>query len=125
MSAGRPLPQVGLGGNVRPGTSCEEIQVISNQIQAAVAAERRRDLLAQAEVDRQVRQARQQRPRPDLRTARQRPVRKLAGRLLSGLRPAARNAASGRPAVLRDVALDAGILHDASAIPCGTSGTRG
>jgi RimJ/RimL family protein N-acetyltransferase len=76
--------------------------VINNHIQAAVAAERRRDLLAEAEVDRQVRQARSRRRRPDLRTARQRPVRRLAGWLLPGPRPAARNAARGRPAVLRD-----------------------
>jgi hypothetical protein len=55
MPADRPLPPVGLGGNVRHGTSFEEIQVINNHIQAAVAAERRRDLLPEAEVDRQVR----------------------------------------------------------------------
>jgi hypothetical protein len=102
MPAGRPLPQVGLGGNVRHGTSFEEIQVLSNHIQAAVAAERRRDLLAEAEADRQIRRARWQRPRPDLHTVRQRPVRRLAGWLLSGLWPAMGNAARGRPAVLRD-----------------------
>jgi RimJ/RimL family protein N-acetyltransferase len=76
--------------------------VFNSHIQAAVAAERRRDLLAEAEVARRVRQARSHRRRPDLRTARQGPVRKLAGWLLPGLRPAARNAARGRPAVLRD-----------------------
>jgi len=118
MSAGRPLPQVGLGGNVRHGTSFEEIQVINNHIQAAVAAERRRDLLAEAEADRQIRRARSQRPRPDLHTASQRPGRKLAGWLLSGLRPATRNAARGRPAVLREGSPEA-------AHPYRGSGSRG
>jgi RimJ/RimL family protein N-acetyltransferase len=76
--------------------------VINNHIQAAMAAERQRDLLADAEVDRQVRHIRSHRRRPDLRTARQRPVRKVVGWLLPRLRPAARNASRGLPTVLRD-----------------------
>jgi RimJ/RimL family protein N-acetyltransferase len=76
--------------------------VINNHIQAAAAAERRRDLLAEAALARQVRQARSRRRWPDLLTARRRPVRKLGGWSLASLRPGPRYAARGMPTVLRD-----------------------
>ena len=54
--------------------------MINYHIQAALAAERRRDLLAEAEAARRAKQARPHRQRPGMPAARRRPIHK-AGRL--------------------------------------------
>jgi RimJ/RimL family protein N-acetyltransferase len=76
--------------------------VINDHIQAALAAERRRGLLAEAEAARLARQARSSRQWPSMPAARRRPLRRLAGWLSPGWRSGPRHAARGKPAVLRD-----------------------
>jgi RimJ/RimL family protein N-acetyltransferase len=76
--------------------------VINNHIQAALASERVRDVLAEADAARRARQARSHRQWPGLPAARQRPIHKLAAWLLPGWRPGPRYTARGKPAVLRD-----------------------
>jgi RimJ/RimL family protein N-acetyltransferase len=75
---------------------------MNDHIQAALAAERRRDLLAEAEAARQARQARSHRQWPGMPAARRWPLRRLAGWLLPGWRSGPHYAARGKPAVLRD-----------------------
>ena len=75
--------------------------MINNHIQAALASERVRDLLAEAEAARLVRQARSHRQWPGMPAARQRPIHKLAAWLLPGRRSGPRHAARGKPAVLQ------------------------
>ena len=74
----------------------------NHHIQAALASERRRDLLAEAEAARRVRQARSHRQCPGMPAGRRRPLRRLAGWLLPGWRSGPRQAARGKPTVLRD-----------------------
>jgi RimJ/RimL family protein N-acetyltransferase len=77
--------------------------VINNHIQAALAAERVRDLLAEAEAARRVRQAASShRQWPGMPTARQRPIHRLAAWLLPGRLPGLRYTARGMPTVLQD-----------------------
>ncbi len=76
--------------------------MINNHIQAALASERVRDLLAEADAARRARQARSHRQWPGMPTARQRPIHKLAAWLLPGWRCGPRYTARGMPAVLRD-----------------------
>ena len=76
--------------------------MINYHIQAALAAERRRDLLAGAQAARRVGQARSHRQWPGVPAARRRPLRRLAGWLSPGWRCGPRQAARGKPAVLRD-----------------------
>jgi RimJ/RimL family protein N-acetyltransferase len=76
--------------------------MIDYRISAAVASERRRDLLAEAEATRLARQARSHRRRPGMPAARRRPLRWPAGSLLPGWRPEPRSAANGKRTVLRD-----------------------
>ena len=73
-----------------------------DHIQAALAAERRRDLLAAAEAARRAKQARSHRQRPAVPATRRRPLRGPIGWLLPGWRSGPRHAASGKPALLRD-----------------------
>jgi RimJ/RimL family protein N-acetyltransferase len=76
--------------------------MIDYGISAAVASERRRDLLAEAQAARLARQARSHRRRPGMPAVRPRALHRLAGRLLPGWRPEPRSAADGKPTVLRD-----------------------
>jgi RimJ/RimL family protein N-acetyltransferase len=76
--------------------------VINDHIQAALASERVRDLLAEAEVARRARQARSHRQWPGMPAARRRPIHKLAAWRLPGWRSGPHYAARGKPAVLRD-----------------------
>jgi RimJ/RimL family protein N-acetyltransferase len=76
--------------------------VINNHIQAALASERVRDLLAEADAARRARQARSHRQWPGMPAARQRPIHKLAAWLLPGWRSGPRYTARGMPTVLRD-----------------------
>jgi RimJ/RimL family protein N-acetyltransferase len=85
--------------------------MIDYRTSAAVASERRRDLLAEAEATRLAGQARSHRRRPSMPAARRRPgmpaarrrpLRWPAGWLLPGGRPEPRSAASGKRTVLRD-----------------------
>jgi len=75
---------------------------MNDHIQAALAAERYRDLLAEAEVARQAKQARSHRQWLAMPAARRRPLRGPIGRLLPGWRAGPRHAASGKPTLLRD-----------------------
>ena len=75
---------------------------MNDHIQAALAAERRRDLLAEAEAARRAKQARSRRQWPAVPAARRRPLRGPIGRLLLGWRSGPWTAASGKPALLRD-----------------------
>ena len=72
--------------------------MINDHIQAALASERRRQLMAEAEAARLARQARPYWQRPGMPAARRRPLRWLVPSWRSGPRYAAR----GKPAVLRD-----------------------
>jgi RimJ/RimL family protein N-acetyltransferase len=74
----------------------------NHHIHAALAAERRRDLLAEAEAARRARQARSHRQWPGMPAVRRWPLRGLAGWLLPGWRSGPRHAARGEPTVLRD-----------------------
>ncbi len=76
--------------------------MINDHIQAALASERVRDLLAEAEAARRARQARSHRQWPGMPAARRRPIHKLAAWLLPGWRSGPHYAARGKPAVLRD-----------------------
>jgi RimJ/RimL family protein N-acetyltransferase len=76
--------------------------VINNHIQAALASERVRDLLAEAEAARRARQARSHRQWPGMPAARRRPLRRLAAWLLPGRRSGPRYTARRMPTVLRD-----------------------
>lgn len=76
--------------------------MINDHIQAALASERVRDPLAEAEASRRARQARSHRQWPGMPAARRRPLRKLAAWLLPGWRSGQHYAARGKPAVLRD-----------------------
>ena len=76
--------------------------MINYHIQAALAAERRRDLLAEAEAARRAKQARPHRQWPGMPAARRRPIHKLAAWLLPGWRSGPRYAARGKRTVLRD-----------------------
>jgi RimJ/RimL family protein N-acetyltransferase len=73
-----------------------------DHIQAAVAAERRRDLLAEAEAAHRIRQARSHQQCPGMPAGRRRRLRGPIGRLLPGWRSGPRHAARGKPALLRD-----------------------
>jgi RimJ/RimL family protein N-acetyltransferase len=75
---------------------------MNDHIQAALAAGRRRDLLAEAEAAHRAKQARSHRQWPAVPVARRRPLRGPIGRLLPGWRSGWRHAASGKPALLRD-----------------------
>ena len=74
----------------------------NHHIHAALAAERRRDLLAEAEAARRARQARSHQQWPAVPAARRWPLRGLAGWLLPGWRSGPRHVARGEPTVLRD-----------------------
>ena len=74
----------------------------SYHIHAALAAERQRDVLAEAEVARRAGQARSHRRWPGMPTTCRRPLRAMAGWVLPGWRSGPRYAAGGKPAVLRD-----------------------
>jgi len=76
--------------------------VINAHIQAALAAEPRRDLPAEAEAARRARQARSHRQWPGMPAARRWPLCRLADWLLPGWRSGPHYAARGKPAVLRD-----------------------
>ena len=76
--------------------------MINDHIQAVLASERVRDLLAEAEAARRARQARSHRQWPGMPAARRRPIHKLAAWLLPGWRSGPHYAARGKPAVLRD-----------------------
>ena len=58
MPASRPLHQVGPGDNSRQLISLEGVHVMHDHIQAALAAERRRDLLRGGRTDRRMRRSR-------------------------------------------------------------------
>jgi RimJ/RimL family protein N-acetyltransferase len=75
---------------------------MNDHIQAALAAERRRDLLAEAEAARRAKQVRSHRQWPTGPAARRRPLRGPIGRLLPGWRSGPRRAAIGKQALLRD-----------------------
>jgi RimJ/RimL family protein N-acetyltransferase len=74
--------------------------VFNYHIQAALASERRKTLLAEAEAARRARDARSHRKRMGISTARNPPLRWRAGRLVR--RISWRHVANGKPAVLRD-----------------------
>ena len=76
--------------------------MINNHIQAMLVSERRRDLLAEAEVARRVRQARSHRQRSGMPAARPGALRSLAGRLVPRWRSGPAYVARGRRTVLRD-----------------------
>src|SRR5438270_797880 len=92
--------------------------MIDYGISAAVASERRRDLLTEAEATRLARQARSHWRRPGMPAARRRPLRRLAGWLLPGWRPE-RAREEGIRCVTALVAADnaamAGLLRNANA----------
>ncbi len=73
-------------------------------VQAALASERRKTLLAEAEAARRARDARSQRKRMGISTARNSPLRWRAGRLVRRVSwpRGPRHVANGKPAVLRD-----------------------
>ena len=75
---------------------------MNNHIQAALASERVRDLLAEAEVASRAGQARSHRQWLGMPAACRRSIRRLAGWLLPGWRSGPRYATRGTPAVLRD-----------------------
>jgi RimJ/RimL family protein N-acetyltransferase len=76
--------------------------MINDHIQAALAAERRRGLLAEAEAARLARQARPHWQWPGMPAVRRRPLRWLAHWLMPGWRSRPRYAARGKRTVLRD-----------------------
>jgi RimJ/RimL family protein N-acetyltransferase len=76
-------------------------QVFNDHIQAALASERRKTLLAEAEAARRARDARSHRKRIGSSTARTSPLRWRAGRLARRI-SWPRHVANGKPAVLRD-----------------------
>jgi RimJ/RimL family protein N-acetyltransferase len=107
MPGGRPRREVGRSDSRREPTSLEGgIQVINEHLRAALAYERHRDLLAEAEAARQARQAQAhspaRRPRADPPAAQRWPLRWLAGWRRPGWRPGPGDPANGGRTVLRD-----------------------
>ena len=93
------------GGNAREPVKTEGVfQVFNYHIQAALASERRKTLLAEAEAARRARDARSHRERMGISTAGSSPLRWRAGRLVHRISwpRGPRHVANGKRAVLRD-----------------------